>query len=378
MQLHVLRRSIAAMVFSVGVACGAAAPADAGAIPGPLAELQTRLALMSTRAPGHIGVIVKDLTTGLSTGINQSANMPAASTIKIPVMVEVFRQMASGAFDLNREVTLLRTDRDWGWGDLVAGRPGTRYTVARLLRLMITESDNTATNMLIRLVGRVHINRTMNALGLRQTRLADYIRSDGDIRGLRTSPLDMSNLLDAMAHDRLIDAWSSRAMIAILAGQQHNGLLPEPLPPGTQIAHKTGTLHDTLNDVGIVYLNSSPYIIAVLTTQLPTLASGRRFIRGVSRLAYDAVAKFANWRLSNPLPGLTQALSAPQLPDEKMWTPPAVRTPDDLPLPPGSPASAAPSAPDASSTPVEHPVLVPGPSPTPSDPVLAPGSGPMP
>ena len=85
----------------------------------------------------------------------------------------------------------------------------------------------------------------------------------------------MSRLLDWMAHEQLVDEWSSRAMIAILTGQRHNGLLPEPLPAGTQIAHKTGTLHDTLNNVGIVYLNNSPYVIAVLTTHLPTLAARR-------------------------------------------------------------------------------------------------------
>ena len=213
---------------------------------------------------------------------------------------------------------------------------------------MITESDNTATNMLIRLVGRVHINRTMSGLGLEQTRVADYIRSDGDIRSLRTSPLDMTRLLDAMAHDRLVDAWSSRSMIAILTGQHHNGLLPEPLPPGTQVAHKTGTLHDTLNDVGIVYLNNSPYIIAVLTTNLPTLDAGRRFIRGVSRVAYDAFAKFASWRETNALPDLGEPAANSTLPDPNSIAPaapvpgelapevmpPAVApTPSDQPLP---------------------------------------------
>jgi hypothetical protein len=160
-------------------------------------------------------------------------------------------------------------------------------------------------------------------------------------------------------------------MIAILADQQHNSLLPEPLPPGTTIAHKTGTLHDTLNDVGIVYLNSAPYIIAVLTTNLPTLDSGRQFIRGVSRLAYDAVEKFASWRESNPLPGLAQSPTGPiESPDEKMWAPPAspagaelnpmvVPTPDDLPLPPRSTAPVAP-APTATDAP-----LMPAAGPTP-------------
>jgi beta-lactamase class A len=326
MHMQIVRRTFIAGVFSVALLCAARMPAGAEAAPGPLRQLQVQLSLMSTRAPGHVGVFVKDLTTGLGTGINESANMPAASTIKIPVMVEVFRQMAAGDFDLNRVVTLQSTDRDAGWGDLVFARAGARYPVSRLLQLMIAESDNTATNMLIRLVGRAHINRTMARLGLHQTRLADYIRSDGDIRSLRTSALDMTNLLDSMAHDRLIDAWSSRAMIAILTGQHHNGLLPEPLPPGTQVAHKTGTLHDTLNDVGIVYLNATPYIIAVLTTHLPTLDAGRQFIRGVSRLAYDSLEKFAAWRETNPLPRLADSASTPadRSADVRMWMPPQI------------------------------------------------------
>jgi beta-lactamase class A len=351
MHLHALRRALVIVALILPLLCGMRQAAIAAAIPGPLVQLQSELSLLSTRAPGHVGVIVKDLTTGLSTGVNESANMPAASTIKIPVMVEVFRQMAAGDFDLNRQVTLERPDRDDGWGDLVYSHPGNRYSVANLLRLMITESDNTATNMLIRLVGRVHINQTMARLGLRQTRLADYIRSDGDIRSLRTSPLDMSRLLEQMAHDELIDEWSSRAMIAILTGQRHNGLLPEPLPAGTQIAHKTGTLHDTLNDVGIVYLNNNPYIIAVLTTHLPTLDAGRQFIRGVSRLAYDSFTKFALWREANPLAGLADSAlrAANRSPDVKMWTPAAAEDAAAVPVP--AVQSQNPPLPNADSTP---------------------------
>lgn len=350
MYLHALRRVFVIVSFIVPLVCGVRTAADATAIPGPLVQLQSELDVLSTHAPGNVGVFVKDLTTGLSTGVNESANMPAASIIKIPVMVEVFRQMAAGDFDLNRQVTLERPDRDDGWGDLVYSQPGNRYSVANLLRLMITESDNTATNMLIRLVGRVHINQTMKHLGLQQTRLADYIRSDGDIRSLRTSPLDMSLLLDRMARNELIDEWSSRAMIAILTGQRHNGLLPEPLPAGTQIAHKTGTLHDTLNDVGIVYLNNSPYIIAVLTTHLPTLDAGRQFIRGVSRLAYDSLTKFALWREANPQPGLadsavrtTDLRTTDRSPDVKMWTP--TTTPESATTI-SPPAQAVPLPPD--------------------------------
>jgi beta-lactamase class A len=330
--MRLLRRSFAAVVLAVLTL--AAARADAQPVAGPLGALQTQLAAMMMHAPGHVAVTIEDLTTGLSTSFNGNAQMPAASTIKIPVMVEVFRQLAEGNFDLNRTVTLTAGDRDWGWGDLADAAGGSRYTVQRLLTLMIDDSDNTATNMLIRLVGRTNVNHTMAALGLTQTALHDYIRSDGPIRyALRTSPRDMVHLLDAMAHHTLVDEWSSREMIDILSDQTHNGLLPAPLPAGTTIAHKTGTLHDTLNDVGIVFLNNEPYVIAVMATDLPTLDAGYRFIHGISRVAYDAFTRFADWRQANgdAPAGVAPAAAAPAAPDQQMWTPavpePAIAAP---------------------------------------------------
>jgi beta-lactamase class A len=338
-----LRRLLVAVLLLV---CSAfASRADAMVAPGPLGTLQTELSAMSMHAPGNVGIMVEDLTTGLCTSVNANAQMPAASTIKVPVMVEVFERLAHGDFDLNRTVTLQQSDRDWGWGDLSDAAGGSRYTVSKLLSLMITESDNTATNMLIRLVGRSAINREMASLGLRQTSLHDYIRSDGPIRyALRSSPADMVRLLTEMARYQLIDEWSSRAMIAIMAGQHHNGLIPAPLPSGTVIAHKTGELHDTLNDVGIVYLNSEPYVMAVMTTNLPTLDSGYSFIHGVSRLAYSALSRFTAWREAHDLAGAGTAPTAaaasvdhgPQR-DLEMWTspnPPANALPVSMPPPP--------------------------------------------
>jgi beta-lactamase class A len=321
-----------ALVAAVLLLCSTlSSRADAlGLTTGPLATLQAELSAMSLHAPGNVGIMVEDLNTGLSTTVNANAQMPAASTIKVPVMVEVFKRLAHGDFDLNRKVTLQQSDRDWGWGDLSAAAGGSRYTVSRLLTLMITESDNTATNMLIRLVGRKAINREMSSLGLRQTSLHDFIRSDGPIRyALRSSPRDMVTLLTAMARYQLIDEWSSRSMIAIMAGQHHNGLIPAPLPAGTVIAHKTGELHDTLDDVGIVYLNAEPYAIAVMTTNLPTLDAGYTFIHGVSRVAYNEISRFGAWRAANApaltgLHGVTNdpAMDAGPQRDLQMWMSP--------------------------------------------------------
>jgi hypothetical protein len=115
-------------------------------------------------------------------------------------------------------------------------------------------------------------------------------------------------------------------MLAILEGQTHNGLIPAPLPEGTRIAHKTGSLHDTLNDVGIVFQDGEPYVIAVMTTQLPDLDLGRAFIHKISRIAYDALGRFATWRQGEgiaefaPSSPLAESNAIQRLaPDLKMW-----------------------------------------------------------
>jgi beta-lactamase class A len=229
--------------------------------------------------------------------------------------------MAAGKIDLNRSVHLRASDRDWGWGDLCDAPLGSAYTVSQLLWKMITESDNTATNMLIRLVGRQSINATMRNLGLTHTHVADYIRSEGDIRSLRSSAGDMARLLEAIAREQLIDPWSSRQMMLILEGQRHNTLLPVPLPRDVKVAHKTGELHDTLNDVGIVEAGRESYVIAVMTTALPTLDVGRRFIRGVSWLTYEAMEQLANWRAEMGI-APAERLNQPSVsPDVKNWLP---------------------------------------------------------
>ena len=258
-----------------------------------LHELAPQLHELAEHTDGLVALAVGDLQTGHAIAINGGVNLPAASTIKIPVMVEVFRQIAVGKFTLDRTVTLLDRDRDCGYGSLCDAPWGTRYRVSDLLERMIDVSDNTATNMLIRLVGRQSINHTMALLGLSQTRLGDSIRSDGDIRALRTSADDMLRLLSLIAAKHVVDSRSSDEMLALLAGQRHNTLLPAPLPKDVIVEHKTGTLHDTLNDVGIVELSGAPYVICAFSTHLGDLDTGEQFIRRASLLTFDSFRRTA-------------------------------------------------------------------------------------
>lgn len=317
-------------------------------LPTPLAELQAALVNVGAHTPVRLAVEVEDLSTGYTSGYNMNAIMPAASTIKIPIMVEVFRQLEAGKFDLNRRVELFASDRDWGSGDIAASPVGATFPVSTLLEQMITVSDNTAANMLIRLVGRRHINATMRELGLHHTHLADYIRTaEWSVRtSLRTTPSDMVSLLCDMAKNKLIDEWSSKQMIAILEHQEINTLLPVPLPD-IPIAHKTGSFNDTLNDVGIVYADA-PYVIAVLTTDLPSLPVGRNLIRHISKVAYMNLERYAKWRVANGLDTAPFGSAVQATPAAEQTTDPATESGDEPMW--GSPNPVAP-APSPSPTP---------------------------
>lgn len=289
--------------------------------------------------PGAIALDVLDLDTGYNAGFNAARSMPAASTIKVPVMVEVFTQLQAGRFDLERRVTLQSADKDYGSGVLCDAPAGTSYTVSDLLEKMIDISDNTATNMLIRLVGRRDINRRMEELGLDRTHLAGDVRTQAwSIRQtLRTSPADLVRLLALMAKGELVDQWSSSEMITILEADQINTLLPEPLPPHVAIAHKTGSLEDTLNDAGIVFAGDAPYVIAVMTTQLRSADLGRAFIHSVSRLAYSDELRLARLRQSaSDDTGDDDSTRAPS-PDASYWDGGSTTDPAQAPTSPPDP-----------------------------------------
>jgi beta-lactamase class A len=314
-----MRRISLIVAIAVGLVLTHASRARAFYAP-PFVRFGIALRHLAANFSASGAVDVMDLSTGLSIGYNENEPMPAASTIKVPVMVEVFRQLENQTFDLQRRVTLLESDKDYGSGDLCYAPAGSEYTVEQLLAKMIDISDNTAANMLIRLVGRRNINLEMRRLGLRHTFLDGEIRTDDwSIRQtLVTSPRDMVHLLALMARRDLIDEWSSSEMISILEGDQINTLLPEPLPPDVPIAHKTGSLDDTLDDVGIVYEPDAPYVIAVMTTHLPSLGMGRTFIHALSRLAFADEARFARWR---SIAGIAtfDATTATISPDVRYW-----------------------------------------------------------
>jgi beta-lactamase class A len=317
------RRSSAFRFAIVAICAIVLMPLAASPAPKPLRQMRAEIRHLASHLPAQTAFEVMDLSSGLVAGYNADASMPAASTIKVAVMVEVFQQLERGDFSLEHRVVLRASDKDNGSGDLCDEPAGSAYSVADLLSRMIDVSDNTAANMLIRLVGRQHINRDMRRLGLHHTYLANYIRTDGwAIRSqLRSSPADMVHLLALMAERKLVDAWSSNEMVSILEDDEINTLLPQPLPDDVLVAHKTGSLFDTLDDVGIVYADGAPYVIAVMTTALPSRGLGRSFIRALSRVVYHGELHLAAWRVARGLStfDIGDAARIPNAPDVRYW-----------------------------------------------------------
>jgi beta-lactamase class A len=282
--------------------------------------LRQRIAAVATGLPGRLGVVVRYLHDDMEAGVNADDLFPAASIIKIPIMVETHRQVAAGLLELDAPLPVIAEEVTDGSGVLKYLHTGLPLTVADAVELMIIVSDNTATNLLLRLLGTDAVNRTMDALGLSQTRTAGSIRTaNAEVplaRMSRTTPQEMAELLSLMVRGTLVNAEASAAMIETLDHQLYSDMLPRYLPftyyperlglatMPIRIAHKTGGLSGVRNDVGIVRAQTAAgertMVFSALTADLAdaelwTVENvGARAVAEVARLAYDTLLRLAS------------------------------------------------------------------------------------
>lgn len=227
---------------------------------------------------GVVAVSVRNLSTGISGGLQPDRRFPAASLYKLPVMVEVFKQQRLKRFDWDDSLTVTREHWTDGSGILQA-RVGQKLKIRDLVRLMIEESDNIAANMLTDHVGVASINETMLALGLRNTRVVDRVRENGSPT---TSPQDMARLFELMGTGRLVDSATSEEAIRLLEVKQANSWLAGGLPWWGKIAHKWGDLPNARHDAGILYTPRNQIVLVVMTEN-GNAAAAAELIRDVSR-----------------------------------------------------------------------------------------------
>lgn len=208
----------------------------------------------------------KDLTTGETAELAADEPRLSASVIKLPVLVEAFFRFADGSVSRDEAFTVREEDKLPSCGCLNLLHTGIEVTARDLAALMITLSDNSATNMLIKRLGIDSVNRRMAALGLTGTRLNRLLfDAEAAARGLenRVTARDMAALLEKMYRGALVSPEADKEMLDILCAQRLNGKLPLPLPRGTEIAHKTGEDSGVTLDVGL-FLTERPYILNVI------------------------------------------------------------------------------------------------------------------
>ncbi len=226
---------------------------------------------------GVLGVWARSLDSGETIEWNATDTYPAASTIKLPILFEVFRQAAGGAFRLT-DIRILRADDVVpGSGILKDLTPGIALTIRDLAMLMIVLSDNTATNMLIDLVGLDAVNASAVNLGLHGTRLAFKLfkAPDGPPRNVST-PADLGRLMALIAERRVLTPATCDEMLGIL-GRQHftdlttrripeyDGFLEADKTPVVSVASKSGSIRGTRNDVAFVQAHGRRYVIAMMS-----------------------------------------------------------------------------------------------------------------
>jgi len=222
-----------------------------------------------------VGVAILDVTDQRAFYLNADAVYPSASTIKIAVLGELYRQHerassgGSGA-KLGDLYTVDAKDGVGGDGVLIAMTPGvTRMTNRDLAALVVSLSDNTATNILIDRVGSDNVNALLERLGLKETRLRRHmmdVKAAREGRENTATPRELVMLLSALYDGRVFGKATTDDFFRLLSTQKKNSYMTRLLPTDLTAANKPGDLDGVRNDAGIVFVPGRPFAIAVMTT----------------------------------------------------------------------------------------------------------------
>ena len=272
-----------------------------------MAQLRTRIAERVAQVPAaQVAVSYRDLGRPDSLDMDADVDFHAASTMKIPVMIEVLRAVDAGRLSLDQRVLLVnrfhsivdgspyRLDSGSDSDSSVYTHVGERVAVRDLLERMVVRSSNLATNALIALVGAEQADASAHALGATHMRVLRGVEDGKAFAAGRNNTTTAADLAVLLEHVELGDALrpeSARLMKEILLRQEFNDEIPAGVPAGTPVAHKTGAITATLHDAAIVYpAGRAPYVLVVLTRAIPDEKVATRLIADISRLVWAYAA----------------------------------------------------------------------------------------
>jgi beta-lactamase class A len=242
---------------------------------------------------GVAGVYVHDLEGDFSYGVRPDEEFFTASTIKLPVMVAVYRKVDEGELSFSQMIEIKEEDWAAGAGWLQWERAGTRQSVGDLLLLMMTQSDNVATNALVRTVGGAdHVNEVARSLGARNTLIYQKVSSErAAIPQLdnRSTPRDMATMLQKIAQGEAASDKSCEYMIELMNQNELDWWLDAGLPADVYAANKAGWLYEVYDDVGIVKAGDRPYVVAIMSKYgSGDVDSGEALIEELSRTVWES------------------------------------------------------------------------------------------
>lgn len=256
---------------------------------------------------GTIAVVAWDLGSADTLMLAPDLRFHAASTMKVPVLIELARRIDAGELSWTDSLAVKNQfasivdgspfsldpaeDSDSSVYRLVGSRVGIRYLAER----MIERSSNLATNILIERLDPARVNQTAHALGADSIEVRRGVE-DGKAFDLglnnTTTARDLARLLEAIVRGRAASPAGTEEMLRILGAQEFNDGIPAGLPPGTRVAHKTGEITRIAHDAAIVFPSrGAPVILVVLTRGFEQREDAMRQVSGISRLVYEGIMK---------------------------------------------------------------------------------------
>jgi beta-lactamase class A len=247
-------------------------------------DLQKQVQFQIDNFPGQCAILIKDLKKGWTIEYQAELSFPSASLIKIPIMAALYEAWAEGQIHLEEKLSIQKRLKASGSGTLKYEKPGTKITFQKLIYKMITESDNTATNILTDYFGLEYFDQRFKKLGLSKTSFSrmimDLKKRNQGIENMTTAK-DMAYLLEKIYNDQII---GSKEMLSMLKQQKINDRLSATLPSQWEIGHKTGLMKNCCHDVGIIFSPSSDYIVCVLTSGRVPARRAKSFIAEIAYL----------------------------------------------------------------------------------------------
>lgn len=220
--------------------------------------------------------------------------VPAASVIKVAILIEALRQVEQAEFALTEAYRLQASDKVGGAGSLQQAADGTNLSYRDLLVKMIAESDNTATNILIRRVGLESVNNFLTQQQLTQTSLQRFMMDFAAIAKGRqnyTSASDMNRLLKRLMRGELLPLDLTEEAIAILLQCEDQTTIPSRLPKDLEVAHKTGTLDYVRGDAALIFTPTDTIVLSIFVENFSSFEEAERTIGAVAKLVYEEVVE---------------------------------------------------------------------------------------